>query len=158
MCTALGEPVEPDVNCCSAISDLGRLHGIDRRSATKLVDRHDGDAALFEERLGRVERCTQNDGFRGDHVDHRLGVLSPDAQIRSGGRLMQHRHRRTAHPRRLAGRRDVDGLSGENADRDAAIDAGLGQAAGHAPSFLVDVAPGLTESVVGLSRHQAAVA
>ncbi len=70
---------------------------------------------------------------------------------------MQHRHRRTAHPRRLAGRCDVDGLSGENADRDAAIDTDLGQAAGHAPSLLVDVAPGLTESVVRLSRHQAAV-
>ena len=158
ICTALGEPVEPDVNCWSAISDSVVSTGsidVPLRSSSTVTTVMPRSS---RERLGRVEGRTQNDGFRGDHVDHSLGVLSPDAQIRSGGRLMQHRHRRTAHPRRLAGKVAMStGLSGENADRDAAIDTDLGQAAGHAPSLLVDVAPGLTESVVRLSRHQAAV-
>ena len=155
ICTALGDPVEPDVSCISARSSSPVSIGSIGSAASRSVDGQDLDALLLEHRDRDQERLGDDDGLGLDHVDDVHGVLGPDHQVGARGGLVQHRQAGAAHPQALRGRRDLDREAGQHADRVAVTDAGGGQAAGDAAGPLVHLAPGVPDGFVRFTGDHA---
>ena len=126
-------------------------------SGAQRLDRHHVDAALDEQRCGGVERGAEDHGARIDHAQDGLGVAGPAGQVGAGRRLVQHGHRRGAHPRRLHRGRDVDGLAGEHPHCVARADPGRREPTGHPPRDHVDLTPRVPHRGVGFAGDQATV-
>ncbi len=155
ICTAFGEPVEPDVSCISARSSSPVSIGSIGSAASRSVDGQHRDALLLEHRDRDQERLGDDDGLGLDHVDDVHGVLGPDHEVGARGGLVQHGQAGTAHPQALRGRGDLDGSAGEHADRVAVADARRGQATRDAAGALVHLAPGVTDGLVRFAGDHA---
>jgi hypothetical protein len=100
MCTAFGDPVEPDVNCINATSSSP--------VAT-------GSIGSAESSLSIVTMVSMT-----------VQVFGPNLQVGARGGLVQHRQAGATHPQRLGGGSDLDGEAGKHSDGVAVSDSGSG--------------------------------
>ena len=148
MHTALGKPVDPDVNCISARSSSCGVHGVDRVTGQQFLDGQHADSALGQHRRGGHERVGDDDDLRLDHADDVHGLLRPTLQVGARGGLMQHGQAGAAHPDALGGGGDLDRGACQHGHGVAVSDAGGGEAARDATGPFVHLFPGVPNRCV----------
>ena len=134
---------------------LAAIDRFQRRSFSQRLRGHDGRALRFEERHRACEDVAYHGDFRADHIEHGERVFRPGAEVDSWTGLVEHRHRRTAHPHRLNHRRNAGGVADQHTHRVAGIHAGRRERARHAACDPMDLFPRASDGMVGFPRYQA---
>ena len=155
ICTALGEPVEPEVSCISATSSSQVSSGSIGAFANSRFDRQHRHAEFGQHRRGGHERVGDDDGLRRDHIDHGGGLFCPSHQVSAGRGLVHHGRAGTAHPDALGGRSDLDRGARQHGDGVTMPDARCSQPAGHPTGPFVHFGPGMTDWLTRLPGDHA---
>ena len=85
ICTALGDPVDPEVSCISARSSSPTSIGSIGSEASRSADREHLDALLLEHRYRDHERLGNDDGLGLDHAARRSSCPRPRPRGRCAG-------------------------------------------------------------------------
>ncbi|SKZ76193.1 Uncharacterised protein [Mycobacteroides abscessus subsp. abscessus] len=134
------------------------LEGFDRVGVPQILDVHDDDALLLQNRSGGVERSGHDDGLGADHVDDLEGVLGPYGEVGTRGRLVQHCQRGTAHPHGLDRRSDLHGHADQHADGIVRAKPSSSESTRNLLGALVDLLPGMPDRSIGFAGDHALAA
>ena len=158
ICTAFGEPVDPDVNCISARSSsptsIGSIGSAASRSPTVKT------LMPFSSSTGIATRNGSDTMTALASIMPMTFMVSSAHTTRSvrGVGWCSIGQARATHPQALRSGSDLDRESGQHADRVAETDAGRGESTGDALGPLVHLAPGVPDRFVRFAGDHAPAA